>query len=73
MEESQTQLPVINDIFITYSYRSTRKDQRSVMSEPRNNSSAETDDIPDERLKGIEPKMIELINNEVYMITSRVH
>ena len=36
------------------------------MSRSKNNSSTESDDITDERLNGIDPKMIELINNEVW-------
>jgi hypothetical protein len=38
------------------------------MSRHKNNSSAETDEITDERLKGIDPKMVELINNEVWQL-----
>ncbi|CAB3979824.1 fidgetin 1 [Paramuricea clavata] len=46
------------------SYQSRRDNKRPVMSRPKHNSSAE-DDITDERLKGIDPKMVELINNEI--------
>ena len=49
-----------------YSCQSRRNSNKSGKSRPKENpSTAEDDDITDERLKGIDPKMVELINNEV--------
>ena len=64
--------PMIINLFHDYmclpSYQ-PKKDNRS--SRPsKNDSSADSDETTDERLKGIEPKMVELINNEVWVLSS---
>lgn len=48
---------------------SMNKIQKSVFGKGASTSSSKSDEPEDERLKGIEPKMIELVMNEVQLLT----